>query len=275
MGKEKTVKFLLRTFMDPYDESLANYILEHPEDYFDEEFLDDLKDKIEWLVVEEIDRAESAANYEWSHINDNVTLDRTRGEMHFKKGKIGYKECVVPAYWYRGNMSEEEINRKLSFYKKVWADVDYADDVKYPILMSWHNMREWESTFGKDYPFHKMERDLECCDTEEAKELYEAYTSGYAVFRIEDIYPYKLKKVVNVKNMWTDDGGDTHADMTLKLRDGTQCTVSVTLSKYGRITGMRALGPKGFPLMTERDNRLIIKEGFGKEPEIGRYNSWH
>lgn len=268
MSKEKLIKHLLREFMEPYDEKLASYILDNPDRYFDDEFLDDLKDKVGWIIIEEINRADSDAEYAWKHLNDTVTLDKARGEMHFN-------DFVTPAYWYRSMMSEEEINRRLSFFKTVWAGADYRKDLKYPILMSWHDMSEWEAVFGKDYPFNRMERDLECCDTEEAKELYEAYTSGYAVFRIEDIYPYKLKKVVNVKNMWTDDGGDTHADMTLKLRDGTQCTVSVTLSKYGRITGVRALGPKGFPLMTERDNRLIIKEGFGKEPEIGRYRSWY
>lgn len=251
--KKKLAKILLECYGDFDNEKTETYLKDHLEDYFSESFFDDFEGKVKWDIHDLVYAAKRNMDFEEEHVNDTVTLDKRKKMMYFN-------DNGVPAYWYKPGMSKKEINENLQEYKGIWANADFAD-FKYPLLETWHPLSEWKKGFTEDM-FAKMERDLECEDTDDARNLAAMRWSGNNVWRVQQDYPTKIKKILKIENR-RETNEEKFADITLLLYDDSTCKVEVHTSNTGRFQGMKSLGDRGFPPMTQRDDELIEKEVFG------------
>lgn len=251
-SKKELIDVLMREFDIEMPEETRKHIDKNFDRYFEDSFIDDLKNTISWKFDAIQYDAESDMEFEKAHENDKVELVKEARVMWFN-------DSAVPAYWYTENMSEEEISDRLSSYRHQWIKSG-AGPVKYPELEQWHELHEWEREFTSEQ-LEKMERDLECCDTDDAQTLNFLRMMNTPVSMIMYQYPQKIDRILEVTNKFESDNGTRYANIKILLRDGTTCDIRAHASKNGSSAGMEAIG-KGFPIMTDQDNKKIEEEVF-------------
>ena len=251
--KKKMMEALVKYYTEVLDDDLRNYIMKNRDIYFTDEKLEEIEDKISYLFSDDLFDAETDFDYIKIHKNDTVTLNKRKKIMFFN-------EWAVPAYWYKPGMSKKQVEENISRYKRIWYDIG-ADEIHYPLLESWHSLKEWRGEF-KDETLAQMERDLECCDTEDALILADMMDMESSVFLVQQEYPTKIRRIIEITNRREDDK-EKYADVTLELYDGSICMVCCHRNINGSSHGMTALDNKGFPMMSSRDEKLIAKEVFG------------
>lgn len=252
---------LIRIAADLYDldADMTDFIRENPERYFTDETIRNIMYALSSEMRSDIDKAVSDYTFDKEHENNVVRLDRDNKLMFFD-------DDPMPAYWYKEGMNDKEVEQNLKEYREVWADLNFKEGVKRPLFELWNKGNGWlreTSFFPNTAPFlDKMERDLECADTEEAKALHDAFVLRLVPYAVRDIYPFKIDEILAVENRKVIDG-EQAADITMRLTDGSICSITAT-GENGRCLGMSALGERGFPWMTDRDRALIEKALFEK-----------
>ena len=188
------------------------------------------------------------------HRDDVLELDRETGTMKFNNDS-------VPAYWYNPEMSEDEIAGHLKEYRKIWSGLGYGE-VRYPVLESFGKLFELEEYGVSETLLKKMERDLECLDTDEAQRLFQMMVSDKSPFDILEEYPDKLKDVLVYRYLGTKPESFYHGYefylIDLILKDGGSVQVEVGVIG-NNVRSVSAVGAKGFPILTPGDEELIIK----------------
>lgn len=257
--KKKMMEALVKYYTEVLDDDLRNYIMKNRDIYFTDEKLEEIEDKFFGYFSDEIYTAETDFEFIREHENDTVTLDKRKKIMFFN-------EWAVPAYWYKPGMSKKQVEENISHYKSIWYNLG-AGEIHYPLLESWHSLKEWHWEF-KDEALARMERDLECCDTEDALILTGMMDMRSSVFLVQQEYPTKIRRIIEIKNQREDDK-EKYADVTLELYDGSICRVCCHRNINGSSHGMTALDNKGFPMMSSRDEKLIAREVFGLPKQDG------
>lgn len=252
--KRKLIDAFL-TFFDftPSEEVMAR-IDTDLEDVLDSDFFEDIDLRFKWRLEDALDAISQKIEFEEEHKNDIVTLNQKKKIMYFNSHG-------VPAYWYSKDMTDDEIAYELSQYRRLWFDSGFVK-FKYPLLETWASLDLWETYYKNPADLQRMEKELERGDTDQARKLQSLRDCGFNIGRLYKVYPDKIKSIHNIHNRSTVNNEDA-ADITLELYNGENCDVRVRANKWG-IIGMTALGPRGFPCMTDSDNQMIIKEVFGK-----------
>lgn len=246
------VKTLIQKYAPDTPAEIIAYIDTNLNECFPETLLEELDDLIGARIRNAVQEAADTYAYLNAHRNDLVSLDKETKEMKFN-------DCHVPAYWYRKKMSEKKINKRLDEFRHIWMELGFSEQIRYPMLESYYSLTQWIAEFGNQQEFfNKAEKDLECMDTEEAQELYTALNRCSSLSQIRNHYPYRIKKIIRIEN-YMDDGHLRQADITIRLNDNRQCSIRAYATKDNGFRGMSALGRKGFPMMSERDEKMIVK----------------
>lgn len=253
-NKKELIDLLMKKFDIHMPEKTKKYIGEHFDNYFDDTFFSDLQNTVTWKIEAVQFDAESDMAFEEKHAKDKVELVKEAKVMWFNDNS-------VPAYWYRDDMTDDEINTILKYYKDRWIKSE-IENLKYPELEFWHDIKDWEAEFSEEQ-LQKMERDLECMDNEDAQELNFARIKNVPVDFVSYHYPIKIMKIVDATDKVKDKNGVMFATVTLLLKDGRTCRVRVHSSKNGSVSGMEAIDG-GFPIMTNKDNQKIENEVFSR-----------
>ena len=220
-------------------------------DIFDYDFIEELRDTLKWKVIERVDRARKdyTIMIDESH---KFYLDTTAKEVH-------YGECVLPAYWYKDDISQKEMDETLLRYKLIWEKLNFGD-IHYPLLEDWHPLSSWKEEYSKE-TLCKMEKALEAGSNADELSLYYLYSRRAYISEINRVYPDKIKQILSISNR-VDSEDKRTADLSLLLYDDSKCSVRVGTDKYGKYCSTTALSRPGFPLFTVRDGELIQKTVF-------------
>lgn len=229
-------------------DKISEYIDKNYERYIEEDEINNIENKIRDLLYSVKVNAEFDYDYEKIHKDDIVT---------FKDGCMYFGETKLPAYWYKEDMTEKEIEDKCSEYQKVWWDLEYRK-VTYPLLEEWHELSFWEKYFSKA-EIQNMEKALECDETEDTHLFRELYKKGSYVteYQLRDVYPDKINKVIDATELKKENNGEYTSEVAIELKNGEICKVLLYLNKNKEYCGAKALSDKGFPWFTKRDTKLL------------------
>ena len=186
-----------------------------------------------------------------------VVLDKEKKTMHFG-------DSEVPAYWYVEGMSEDVVEEKLKEYRDIWKDLEFRENIRYPELEYLYGNGRFEETYKS-----RMEQELER-GTEEGEHLREMLSNRYPEYAIEEEFPDSLKDAViekyeGISNEPFHEGYEMYkAKLILKSEEVVQVRLGI---HRGYICSVTAIGRRGFPRFTTKDEKLILNriEEFSKE----------
>lgn len=240
------------------DEVFMQYLTEHMDTYFGDHFLNDLRNSIRWKIEECVEHAWE----EYAFITDTdhpVYLDAQKKKIHFGK-------YVLPANCYREELTQKETDEITLRYKRIWKKLGYGK-IRYPLLEDWRPLSVWKEHYSEQL-LKKMEKDLEAGTEEEALRLYSLYARRAGLMEIERCYPDKIRQILSVSNPVSnqmDSEGERTADLTILLKNGSECSVRAGFDRLGRNHSLHALSPSGFPMFTDHDVELIESAVFDGE----------
>ena len=255
-NRKEIIKDLVDFFRIEVSDEEMNYIDQHFDEYFNNNFFKELFSSYAGRIEDII----AYAKYELDILKET---EKNSVTFNPEKRTISFDGNEVPAYWYEKGMSDEQIREFLRKYKNMWIEAGFPV-YKYPMLEEWYPLYAWEKEFSEDVLRH-MERDLENPKSEDAKILIKLFLQKVAPDYVVYEYPSNIQKIIKIENETVDENGTRYADITMKIRDNKQRKVRVFATSDGSFRGMTALNHKGFPVMTSRDIRIIEKEVFKKQ----------
>ena len=251
MTKDNTrtmLKNLIEVFGEDFSDELKKYVLKNTDYYLNEDKMNNLR----YIIRDTLYDAENDLDYQEQHKDDKVTLNRRTKMMYFNK-------MPLPAYWYKPGMSKKEVDAHLEEYRDLWEDLEFGE-IQYPMMETWHSLNEWNHEYSLD-EIREMEETLEKNDTDSAHLLTELRMYRTPVYNLRHRYPIKIKEIIKTDNYRIDDD-ELCADMDLLLFNNEICPIIARYSIKGHSHGMTARGKKGFPSMTDDDEKLVEETFF-------------